>query len=139
MSKVSKDDYGKIVEIYNESGNKSAIEYITMNYGLKHPSAVLSKIKKSSRYRFDEISKKFITNTEPAEEAIFMGIDELCKQPITTSICKIKDPTLDLLYQELMQEKLLELTKYVRLSRYSNTITINKTALIADGYLVAIS
>jgi len=33
-----------------------------------------------------------------------------------------------------MQEKLLELMKYVRINHYSKTISIDNSALNADGY-----
>lgn len=70
-----------------------------------------------------------------------MGLDELCHN----NDSKGKDSSLstdssvnniESLYIELMQEKLLELMKYVRLNHYTNTININKSALIANGYKV---
>lgn len=149
MSNVSRNDYDKIVKIYNESGIKAAIEYIELNYSIKYPRDVLRRIKKSPGYSYDATSEKIIVNNATAEKSIFMGIDELCKPAVSTkptgattaSICNTKDftITLELLYQELLQEKLMELTKYVRLHRYSNTISIDKTALLADGYKVVIN
>lgn len=68
-----------------------------------------------------------------------MGLDELCNN--TDS--KGKDSSLsndsginniETLYIELMQEKLLELMKYVRINHYSKTISIDNSALNADGY-----
>lgn len=48
------------------------------------------------------------------------------------------DLNINIIYQELLQEKFLELTKYVKLNRYLNTINIDKLALIANGYQVFI-
>jgi hypothetical protein len=147
MSNVHRDDYEKIVKIYNESGMKAAMEYIEVNYGIKYPRDVLRRIKISPGYSYDATSKKIIIDNGTSEKMIFMGIDELCK-PVasmkstiatTASMCNTKDFTLELLYQELLQEKLMELSKYVKLHRYSNTILIDKTALIADGYQVSIN
>ena len=40
---------------------------------------------------------------------------------------------------ELMQEKLLELMKYVRINHYLKTISIDNSALTVDGYKVKLS
>lgn len=146
MSKVSRGDYDKIVKIHNESGMKAAMEYITQNYGTKYPRDVLIRIKKSPGYCYDAATKKIITRNETTEKSIFIDIDELCKpavsdgfKPATANfIDNTKDLTIEMLYQELMQEKFIELTKYIRLNRYLNTISIDKTALIANGYQVSI-
>lgn len=146
MSKVSRDDYDKIVKIHNESGMKAAMEYITQNYGTKYPRDVLTRIKKSPGYSYDSAAKKIITSKEAEEKSIFIDIDELCKpavseefKPSTANfIDHTKNLTIEVLYQELMQEKFIELTKYIRLNRYLNTIFIDKTALIANGYQVSI-
>lgn len=146
MSKVNRSDYDKIVKIHNESGIKAAMEYIELNYGTKYPRDVLIRIKKSPGYSYDAATKKIIASNDTAEKSIFMDINELCKPiasrkliPVTAaSIEDTKDIALEVLYQELMKEKYIELTKYIRLNRYSNTICIDKTALIANSYQVSI-
>ncbi len=144
MARVYKEDYEKIANIYNESGNKAAMEYITQNYGSKSPRGVLMRIKKSPGFSYDEINKKIIIADK--EEALFMGIDELCSKSSSREIAPTQvqnrylqtDNTLEELYKELLQEKLIELTKYVKLNRTTSTICINKTTLLADGYHMTI-
>ncbi|AKL95820.1 hypothetical protein CACET_c23740 [Clostridium aceticum] len=144
MAKVCKEDYKKIVKIYNESGNEAAIEYISQNFGIKSPKGVLLRIKKAPGFIYDEINNKI--NIATKEESLFMGIDELCTNPAirevtpdpTQKVYYQLDSTLESLYKELMQEKLIELTKYVKLDRTTNTIHIDKTTLLADGYHMAI-
>lgn len=144
MAKVLKEDYAKIAKVYNESGNKAAMEYITNIYGTKSPRGVLMRIKKSPGFSYDEKSQKIIIKSK--EESLFMGIDELCSKPypreIPPAIVHNKysqiDNTLDALYKELLQEKLVELTKYIKLNRVANTIYIDKTTLLADGYNMTI-
>ena len=151
MPQVRKSDYDKIVKVYNESGNKAAMEYIEGNFGTKYPRDVIRRIKKSSNYKYDYKNSKLINKKYPKKKSIFIGIDELCNQtvstkskPITTTnlqnttVQTTKENALELLCQELLQEKIMELTKYVQLNRYLNTISINKSALISDGYQVAI-
>lgn len=147
MSNVRRTDYDKIVKTFNESGKNAAFEYIKLNFGVKYPRDVITRIKKSPGYSYDAVSKKIIINNDISEKSIFIGIDELCNpsdsiklNTVETSyINDTKDFTLEVLYQELMQEKFVELTKYVKLNRYLNKIYIDKTALIANGYKVAIN
>lgn len=146
MSKICKDDYAKIVKVHNESGMKAAMEYIRENYGNKYPRDVITRIKKSSGYSYDVTTKKITACNESDEKTIFMDIDELCKGSVysksepaaTTFVGDTQKPAIEMLYYELMQEKFLELSKYIRLNRYLNTISIDKTALIADGYQISI-
>lgn len=38
--------YDKIVKIFNESGKNAAFEYIELNFGVKYPRDVITRIKK---------------------------------------------------------------------------------------------
>lgn len=144
MANVRRSDYEKIVQIFNESGNKVALEYLQQNFGVKYPRDVITRIKKTPGYSYDPVTKKFNIDLPKPEEAIFMGIDELCK-PLSTDNAEVNcsieassDLNINMIYQELLQEKFLELIKYVKLNRYLNTINIDKSALIVNGYQVFI-
>lgn len=144
MANVRRSDYENIVQVFNESGNKAALEYLQQNFGVKYPRDVMTRIKKTPGYSYDPVTKKiYIGLTEP-EEVIFMDIDELCN-PLSTNNIEVEssaeipaDLNINIIYQELLQEKFLELTKYVKLNRYLNTINIDKSSLIANGYHVLI-
>ncbi len=144
MANVRKQDYEKIVNIFNESGEKTAMDYIQQNYGIKAPRGVISRIKQSSEFSYDKENRKIIKSSKP-DESIFMGLDELCSKEITPMEHVTPVPStrsndiLESLFRELMQEKLLELNKYIRLNRYSGTIKIDKQALIKDGYQININ
>ncbi len=144
MANVRRSDYENIVQVFNESGNKAALEYLQQNFGVKYPRDVITRIKKTPGYSYDPVTKKINIGFPKPEEAIFMGIDELCN-PLSTNNTEVKsyveipaDLNINIIYQELLQEKFLELTKYVKLNRYLNTINIDKSALIANGYHVFI-
>ena len=73
-----------------------------------------------------------------------MGLDELCNntdsnkgESVLSDDNSIKN--IESLYIELMQEKLLELMKYIRINHYSKTISIDNSALTLDGYKVKLS
>lgn len=143
MPNVRKSDYEKIIKIFNESGDRSAMEYIQENYGIKAPRGVIMRIKKSPGYSYDAEKKKILVSND-TDGSIFMGIDELCNKGTSNAlkssvVSTTNNDTLESLYKELMLEKLLELNKYVNLNRYSGTININKQALITDGYRININ
>jgi hypothetical protein len=144
MANVRRSDYENIVQVFNESGNKAALEYLQQNFGVKYPRDVITRIKKTPGYSYDPVTKKINISLSESEEAIFMGIDELCS-PLSDNNAEAEftveiaaDLNINIIYQELLQEKFLELTKYVKLNRYLNTINIDKSALIANGYHVFI-
>jgi hypothetical protein len=145
MGKVCKKDYSKIANVYNKLGNEAAMEYIQKNYGTKAPRGVLMRIKKSSGFKYDPINNKIISDI--SEDKIFMGIEEICNNTVSKEVSIIEKSceytlgsmTPELLYKDLMQEKLMELCKYIRLDRYLNSIIIDKTSLKTDGYQIIIN
>jgi len=143
MANVRKSDYEKIIKIFNESGDRLAMEYIQEHYGIKAPRGVIMRIKKSPGYSYDAENKKILVSND-IDGSIFMGIEELCNKGTSNAlnpsvVSTTNNDTLESLYKELMLEKLLELNKYVNLNRYSGTIHINKQALITDGYCININ
>ncbi|QNO13400.1 hypothetical protein HYG86_00735 [Alkalicella caledoniensis] len=116
------------------------MEYIADNFGSKAPNGVLYRIKNSPGFKFDEVNIKIIIKDK--EEPLFMGIDEICNRQVLKETSRAvvqkmqysQEISLDLLYKELLQEKLLELCKYIRLDRITHTIAIDKTSILADGY-----
>ena len=143
MANVKKQDYEHIANIFNESGDKAAQEYIATTYGNKAPRGVISRIKKAPGFKYDELNKKII-KVDLTEERIFMGLDELCNNTDSNkgeSALSVDNPNknIESLYIELMQEKLLELMKYVKINNFSKTISIDNSALTADGYKVKLS
>lgn len=134
-------DYPLIIKTYNDQGSQAAITLLETKYGLKSPRSFLSRMKNNSKYQYNHASNKFDATLKTEE--LFLGLDELCNKSKTTPCVPIvpkaaKQPSLSVLMQELMQEKLLEVTKYVQLNRAMNTVSVDKSALISDGYNVVI-
>ncbi|MBP8763645.1 MAG: hypothetical protein KBH21_07225 [Acetoanaerobium sp.] len=121
MPNVRKSDYEKIIKIFNESGDRSAMEYIQEHYGIKAPRGVIMRIKKSPGYSYDAENKKILVSND-TDGSIFMGMEELCNKGTSNAlkssvVSTTNNDTLESLYKELMLEKLLELNKYVNLNR----------------------
>lgn len=134
-------DYPLIIKTYNEQGRRATIVLLETVYGMKSPHSFLSRMKNNTKYQYNQASNKFGATIKTEE--LFLGLDELCNKSNTTPDVPIipkaaKQPSLPTLMQELMQEKLLELTKYVQLNRAMNTVNVDKSALISDGYNVII-
>ena len=74
--------------------------------------------------------------------ALFLGLEELCQTEKLTAI-PIKgqvptNPEIGELFYDLMEDRLLELSRYIHLKQSSREIVINRTALKSAGYQVAI-
>jgi len=135
-------DYDEIARLYNESGSAAAKEFISDNYGIKHPAYILGKMKNAHGYTYNVESKRY----DPAEKAegmaLFLGLEELCHTEKLTAI-PIKgqgptNPEIGELFYDLMEDRLLELSRYIHLKQSSREIVINRTALKSAGYQVAI-
>ena len=135
-------DYAKIIHIYNTAGSKAASEFITGEYGLKKPLCFITNIKHNPKYQYNEQTKKFDAILKD-EKPLFMEMGELCKSPPLATKApehKTREPSADInsLLQDLIQEKLLELSRYVQINRYSGTVNIDKTGLLSEGYIIEI-
>lgn len=134
-------DYPLIIKTYNEQGSQATIALLETKYGLKSPRSFLCRMKNNTKYKYNHASNKFDATIKTEE--LFLGLDELYNKSNTNSDVPIvpkatKQPSLPTLMQDLIQEKLLELTKYVQLNRAMNTVSVDKSALLSDGYNVVI-
>ena len=74
-------------------------------------------------------------------DKVFMTIDELCasnkkvkESPVEQQPNKSKE--MEKLIQELIGDRLLELSRYISINSISKTLIIDKTSLVRDGYRV---
>lgn len=144
MRVIDESEFPAIVEIYNRNGLKAANAYIRTNYGLKNPWSVISRIRKTPGYKYDEANNRFIIPYKRTEEQVFMSIDDLCgnkkSQPEKTgdAVNPRNTVSMENLIHELISDRLLELSRYVTLEASSRTILIDRTSMIADGYKAVI-
>ncbi len=143
MTVVSEMDFPTIVEIYNTEGKPSAYAYIRETYGVKNPYFVMARIRKDGRFKLDAERDRFIVCERLPEENLFMSIEDLCS--VSDKVTKKEDVgmipvkpsiSMDELIRDLISDRLLELSRYVKLERTSRTILIDRSSMIADGYNV---
>lgn len=134
-------DYPLIIKTYNEEGSRAAVVLLGTRYGMKNPYSFLKRMKLNKDNQYNQSEDKF--RAVMKTDGLFLGLDELCNKPKSAPPVPVthntaRQPSLSALMQELIQEKLLELTKYMQLNRAMNTVSVDKSALISDGYNVII-
>ena len=139
MKKIVKEDLETLIGIYNKHGKKHMYNQLKDEYGIKNPTCVLKRMKNNPDYIYNENSDKFEENIN--SDDIFMSMEELCS-PVVLKHEEIK-PSVDQrpaamekLIHELIGDRLLELTKYIKIDSISKTIIIDQTSLKSDGYNV---
>ena len=70
-----------------------------------------------------------------------MTIDELCASNKNVKVSPVeqqpdKSKEMEKLIQELIGDRLLELSRYISINSISKTLIIDKTSLVRDGYRV---
>jgi hypothetical protein len=139
---ISRDMLPEIVEQYNTEGKKAVYDTLRSRFGMKRPDQILNRIKRSGQYVYDNASDRFISTSECAGDKIFMGLDELCSRRDTSeSAVESMSPTkmlrtMEALVNELINDRLLTLSRYITLDTSTRTIIIDRTSLSADGYRV---
>lgn len=139
---VTKNMFPQIAELYNTEGKTAFFEKMRSEFGIKQPYFVLRRIKNSDMYTYDEENDKFVSVQESASDDVFMDLDELCGAPAichgasNDRLTESQLPTMEKLVNELINDRLLTLSRYITLDSAARTIMIDQTSLAADGYRV---
>lgn len=139
-----KRDYAQIVNIYNEHGSIAAKEFIQTEYGLKQPSYILKVLKNDKGFVYDETTHKYVPNVIENSDSIFMNLNELENK--TNPTLKFEDQekiessemSMKSILSDLIQDRFVELSKYIGLKQSIKTVSINMTAMKKAGYFVEI-
>ena len=80
-------------------------------------------------------------NFTESEDKVFMTIDELCASNKNVKVSPVeqqpdKSKEMEKLIQELIGDRLLEISRYISINSISKTMIIDKTSLTRDGYQV---
>lgn len=136
-------DYMKFIDIFNNEGRSIARNYVKDNIPF-HYDYFVKLVKRYTGYEYNRSLKKF-ERPSPDEEA-FMSIDDLLnksKEDATDVVASIpkkiyyKDP-FDELNIDILQDRLIEISKYIKISQSTKTIEINMIRLRESGYDIAV-
>ena len=143
--KVTPDHYPEIIEVYNTEGKRAAYDLIRSQYGIKNPTCVMKRLKQYSDLSYNPETDHFELHSSHEEEGIFLDLEELCNKdtaidPVKTKVSGTdRISAMEHMIQELISDRLLEISKYVVLDPVGRCIIVDKTAMQAAGYRVSIS
>lgn len=140
MKDTHKDlDYKEFINIFNTNGKKAAKEFIS-NYTDLNYDHFVRLLKKYTGYVYNRNIRKYELPLK--DDAQFISMDSLLNKDnrdatkIVASLPEkiyYKDP-IDTLNIELLQDRLLELSNYIKISQSSKTIEINLVRLREASY-----
>ncbi len=141
---VVKDNmFPELVETYNTEGRTAMYDLLRSKYGMKQPYFVLQRLMKSNRYEYDPNEDRFMAVDNDISDGIFMNLDELCAGSIVEKSVKpnmsdlvARKTALEALVNELINDRLLILSRYITMDSVSRTILIDQTSLSQDGYKI---
>ena len=135
-------DYTEIIRTYNCEGPKAACEFIRQEFGVKNPWCVLKRMKTGNRFCYDHEKNQFLTDSANVELNPFLSLDQLCPSGGRKSQAPAEaeniSANLDNLIKTLLEERLLQLSKYVQLNQPAKKILVDRSSMIADGFEVVI-
>lgn len=140
MRKINKENLQNLAQLYNQRGKEELYKSLRNNYNIKNPTCVFKRMKTNEALGFDMKLNQF-TFHQRVEDDVFISFDELCapKQEVS-EVCPTyeneKSVAMDKLIQELIGDKLLELSRYVHMNIMDRTIIIDQTSLQNDGYQI---
>ena len=143
MTKINSQELRLLAEKYNSDGKQAMYVYLREEYGIHNPTCIFKRMKKHPELGYHPETDRFLfdENSAESEDKVFMTIDELCasnkkvkESPVEQQPDKSKE--MEKLIQELIGDRLLEISRYISINSISKTMIIDKTSLTRDGYQV---
>ncbi len=141
---AKKRDYDQIVKIYNESGRTAAKDFIHTEYGVKQPNYILNILKNDKGFVYDEMTNKYFPNDTEIPDSLFLNLRDLENKTNLSSkvdsreAMEASEISMKSVLSDLIQDRFLELSKYIGLQQSLKTVSINMTAMKKAGYYVEI-
>ena len=135
---VVKDNmFPELVETYNTEGRTAMYDLLRSKYGMKQPYFVLQRLMKSKRYEYDPNEDRFMAVDNDISDGILCAgsIVEKSVKPNMSDLAARKT-ALEALVNELINDRLLILSRYITMDSVSRTILIDQTSLSQDGYKI---
>lgn len=137
MSKVKDSELTNIARIYNDEGRQAAYKLIE-SLGVKQPYAVLKRMKNNPKFIYDKDKNMFINQESFRVDDVFMSMEELCSPVTIEPNLKVDNRSIAMekLIQDLLGDRLLELSKFITLEASSRIMMIDQTSLRNEGYKI---
>ena len=138
---IKESMFSEIIDLYNSHGRTAAYDLIRSKYGVKNPYSTMTRIKRSGIYMYNPDTDQFVGGVgKSSPDSVFMDLDELCGTSIVeTGRCAgeetvIRRSSMEMLVRELINDRLLLLSRYITLDTSAKTVLIDQSSLSADGY-----
>lgn len=144
MNSITQTEIDKAIEIFNEEGRLTALNFVENNYGMKYRDFV-TLVRKRGNYTYNKNTRKYETSITVTGEAQFLSLDNLFgakieakskANQVTTEFTPLNNAATDSLMVDLFQDRFLELSKYIKIRQSSKEIQINLDSLKKDGYRI---
>ena len=139
---IGEDAFPEIIQQYNSGGRTSAYDFLRSRYGIKHPYFVMNRIRESGKYNYNPDTDQFSDAGITTADNVFMDLDELCGTAVAAADSQAgradesRPAAMEKLIHELINDRLLTLSRYITMDSSTRTILIDRTSLSADGYQV---
>ncbi len=143
--KVKKEELRILAEKYNEEGRQAICEILQSKYEVKTPNTVIKRMQNVECFHYDAALDQFLFHQTTSPDKVFLSMDELCTPIVQVRADSNDTPhnnkpqAMQNLIQELIGDRLLEISKYVVMDPLSKKVIIEKTLLITDGYQVILN
>lgn len=139
--KVKNEELRELAEYYNAHGRKAFNMLLSSKYGIKNNSFIFKRMCRKSSLVYDAETDKFTMSEAKDTEKVFMSMDELCSPVVPQHVIPKEQAgyddrpaAMDKLIHQLIGDRLLELSRYVKMDPLSKRIIVDRTSLTADGY-----
>ncbi|SHI73088.1 hypothetical protein SAMN05444401_1487 [Clostridium amylolyticum] len=135
-----KVDFPEFVNIFNTQGKDAARLLAREKYNRSF-EYIQRKVRYESDYYFDRTLRKYKNKDKNIIEADFMSLDELDNYGTQAAVTKSKEPlpglskdeSFDQLINELIKDRMLELSKYISISHETRQLTVKSKTIKNDG------
>ncbi|MEQ8156852.1 MAG: hypothetical protein ABRQ25_18580 [Clostridiaceae bacterium] len=139
MRKIVQIDFDEFVCVNNEKGKAEAKILAREKYNLSFEQ-VKRRLLNGTDYYYDPKTRTYKHKEKLAYEAEFMSLEELDKknfyQPLEKGIMGHKGPGsgFDELVQELIKDKIIELSRYISIDHRTRKLFVKTDTLNRDGF-----
>lgn len=131
-------DYEGFVETYNQQGKAEASRLVRDLYDFSIQQ-MQRRLERQTDYQYDRITGEYRHREVPMNPPEkFLSLDDLERSRKPVQIPKIASSDLDFdkLVVELLYDRGLELSRYIRIDHGTRTVIIDKKGLVQDGFRV---
>lgn len=131
----------ELARMYNNQGKKEMYKYIRDILEIRNPSELFKRMTRKEFLGYHKEKDVFQFDQKEHEDNVFISLETLCAPTVVRTHDKTVEKhsnAMERLIHELIENRLLEISKYVTIIPYSKQLVLDRSLLIQDGYNVII-